>query len=81
MKRAVIPERFTAVDYDLIMSSAIDAGIGLFTNNVEVEFNHKLDRSRLSQALNLILDARPILGCRLVIKGRNIYWARLNKKE
>jgi NRPS condensation-like uncharacterized protein len=81
MERAIIPKRFPAVDGDLIMSSAIDAGIGLFTNNVVVEFNHKLDRSRLAQALNLILDAQPILGCRLVINGRNIYWARLNKRE
>jgi hypothetical protein len=32
MERAVIPKRFPAVDGDLIMSSAIDAGIGLFTN-------------------------------------------------
>jgi NRPS condensation-like uncharacterized protein len=53
----------------------------LFTNNIEVEFSHKLDRSRLSQALNLIFDAQPILGCRLVIKGRNIYWTHLDKKE
>ena len=81
MKRAIIPERFPAVDGDLILSSAIDARIGLFTNNIEVEFRHKLDRNRLAQALNIILDAQPILGCRLVIKGMNIYWARLNKKE
>lgn len=80
MERAVIPERFPAVDGDLIMSSAIDANIGLFTNNIEVEFSHKLDRSRLFQALNLIFDAQPILGCRLVIKGRvnrrkiKIFW-------
>lgn len=81
MKRAGIPERFPAVDGDLILSSAIDAGIGLFTINIEMVFRHTLDRNRLVQALYLIFDAQPILGCRMVIKDRDIFWARLNKKE
>ena len=69
MERAVIPERFPAVDGDLIMSSAIDVNIGLFTNNIEVEFSHKLDRSRLFQARNPIFDAQADPGLPIGDKG------------
>ena len=81
MKRAIIPERFSAVDGDMILSIAIDAGNALFTANLELAFDHQLDAERLSRAIDLTLDAQPILGCKFFIDGRQMYWERLNKEE
>jgi NRPS condensation-like uncharacterized protein len=81
MTSAIIPDRFTTVDGDMILSLAIDAGNALFTGNLEMSFDYQLDAERLSRALDLTLDAQPILGCKFFIDGRQMYWERLSKEE
>jgi NRPS condensation-like uncharacterized protein len=46
--------------------------------HIELEFNSHLDIDRLSKALDLMLDAEPILGCRLVKRWWRPYWERLD---
>jgi NRPS condensation-like uncharacterized protein len=77
----MIPNRFPATDGDLIVSIGIDAGNALFTTNLEMSFVHQLDAERLARALDLTLDAQPILGCRFFIDGRQMNWERLSKEE
>jgi len=41
---------------------------------LELEFAAPLDRGRLFRAFRLLLDAEPVLGCRLVPHWRRPYW-------
>ena len=72
-----IPDRFPAAAIDKIISSGQDIGIADFMLQMELSFNHALDAERLARALDLMLDAQPVLGCRLVTEKKNIYWERL----
>jgi len=48
---------------------------------MELEFPHKLDPDRLAKAIDLTLDAEPVLGCRWVPHWRKPWWERLDTGE
>ncbi|MEO7273526.1 MAG: hypothetical protein ABIX28_18215 [Vicinamibacterales bacterium] len=41
---------------------------------MELGFDHRLDEHRLAQALDLLLDEEPVLGCRMVIDTSPARW-------
>lgn len=43
----------------------------------EMEFDHRIDAARLEKALDLIIDAEPVLGCRFITDRLRVYWERL----
>jgi len=69
--RSAIADRF--VSY---LSSICDLMIQL-----ELEFHLRLDAERLAKAVDLALDAEPVLGCRFVRQWRRPYWERLDQHE
>jgi NRPS condensation-like uncharacterized protein len=74
-----IPKRIpSAISDQLVahLSFAIDLMIQL-----ELEFNNKLDVERLSKAIDIALDAEPVLGCRWVPHWRKPGWERLDRSE
>jgi len=48
---------------------------------LEMEFAQQLDTERLAKAVNLALDAEPVLGCRFVLRWWRPYWERLDDSE
>lgn len=48
---------------------------------LEMDFADPLDAERLARALNLALEAEPILGCRFVEHWRKPYWEPLQRDE
>lgn len=48
---------------------------------MELEFAHRLDDDRLSKALELTLDAEPIVGCRFVPRWWRPHWERLSNED
>lgn len=66
-----------------IPANAVDRALDLLglirdvAIQLELEFAERLDAGRLSRALDLILDAEPVLGCRLVRHWRRPYWERV----
>ncbi len=74
---ATIPDHFPATAIDKIISGGQDVGIADFMLQMELCFEHRLDAQRLGQALLLLLDAQPVLGCRLVTEKTRAYWERL----
>lgn len=74
---AHIPYQFPAAAIDKIISGGQDVGIADFMLQMELCFEHRLDEQRLEAALLLVLDAQPVLGCRLVTEKSRAYWQRL----
>ncbi len=74
---AHIPDHFPAAAIDKIISGGQDVGIADFMLQMELCFEHRLDAQRLAAALLLLLDAQPVLGCRLVTEKSKVYWERL----
>lgn len=74
-----IPKRMPSAIMDrveAILRSIVDMMIQL-----ELEFPQKLDIDRLSRAVDLVLDAEPVLGCRWVPHWLRPRWERLNRSE
>ncbi|MEI6127831.1 MAG: hypothetical protein WCQ99_14895 [Pseudomonadota bacterium] len=71
------PSRFPAAAIDKIISGGQDVGIADFMLHMELCFEHRLDAQRLERSLLLLLDAQPVLGCRLVTKQIRAYWEQL----
>jgi NRPS condensation-like uncharacterized protein len=71
------PDHFPAAAIDKIISSGQDIGIADFMLQMELVFEHGLDAERLALSLDLMLDAQPVLGCRLVTEKKKVYWERL----
>ena len=71
-----IPRYFRAQYTDRFMNSV--RGTGEVMIQMELEFDSRLDIDRLIKALDLTLDAEPILGCRLVKRWWRPYWERLD---
>ena len=71
------PYHFPAAAIDKIISGGQDVGIADFMLQMELCFEHRLDAQRLAHALLLLLDAQPVLGCRLVTEKSRVYWERL----
>jgi NRPS condensation-like uncharacterized protein len=56
-------------------------GAGRFVVQMEMDVPASLDAKRLEKALGLMLDAEPVLGCRLVPDSKIPYWQRLSGAE
>lgn len=46
-----------------------------------IDFEKRIDSSRMYKALRIILDAEPVLGCRFVPRWIKPYWTRLTNDE
>jgi NRPS condensation-like uncharacterized protein len=74
-----IPKRIpSAISDQLVehLSFALDLMIQL-----ELDFNARLDVERLSKAIDIALDAEPVLGCRWVPHWRKPWWERLDRSH
>lgn len=66
-----------------IPATVVDVGIafcrdlGPLMIQLEMKFAHHLDVDRLARALDLLFEAEPILGCRLVVSTFRAYWEPL----
>ncbi len=70
-----IPDRFPAT-----LSDCLTDFLSPFTEltlRLEMEFSDRLDAARLEKAVELTLDAEPVLGCRFVDNSRKPYFERL----
>lgn len=76
-----IPDRIPSVYFDLLVLSMEAAGVGRFVIQLEMVFPASLDAERLKTALDLMLDAEPVLGYRMVIDPKLPYWERLSSVE
>ncbi|MFA5056217.1 MAG: hypothetical protein WC562_08660 [Dehalococcoidia bacterium] len=71
-----IPKHFRAQFTDRFINFVRSTGEMMI--QMELEFNSCLDIARLKKALDLTLDAEPILGCRLVKRWWRPHWERLD---
>ena len=68
-----------------IATQSLDRGMAALEHfcdpmiQLEMEFDGQLDAERLARAIDLSLDAEPVLGCRFVVHPRKPYWERLPK--
>ena len=76
-----IPDRIPSVYFDLLILSMEASGVGRFVIQLEMVFPASLDAERLMTALDLMLDAEPVLGCRMVPDPKLPYWQRLSGVE
>ncbi len=74
-----IPKHFRSQPRDRFVSCIRPGGEVMI--QMELEFEHHLDIDRLTKALELTLDAEPILGCRLVSGFWAPRWERVDKDE
>ncbi len=70
-----IPDRFKARTID--KTAICMRTLAEMVLHFEMEFDHSIDAARLEKALDLILDAEPVLGCRFVTDRLRVYWERL----
>ncbi len=75
-----IPERFPTWMWDRFISME-GFCMNHLTIQLELTFDFKLDAPRLARAVELTLDAEPILGCRFVIHKKHPYWQRLDTAD
>jgi NRPS condensation-like uncharacterized protein len=77
--RLGIPGSFLAVLSDRVLVAMIDA----FVHQVQmvVDLDGRIDLDRLGRAHRLLLDAEPILGCRLERRWARPTWRRLPARE
>lgn len=61
-----IPDRIPSVYLDRLLLGMEASGVGRFVIQMEMVFPASLDVKRLTTALDLMLDAEPVLGCRMV---------------
>lgn len=76
-----IPSRLHAALADYVLQSWNELGMGQFIIQMEMDFEGRLDLERLSRAHTLLLDAEPVLGCRLIVHPQLPYWERLSDAE
>ncbi len=72
-----IPEQIPAALADYVLQSWVDIGVGEMIIQIEMKFPGRLDAARLAAAHALLLDAEPVLGCRMVTAAKPPYWQRL----
>lgn len=73
-----IPDRIPTVFFDRLVLGMELTGAGRFVVQMEMDFPASLDAQRLEKALDLMLDAEPVLGCRLIPDAKLPYWQRLS---
>lgn len=71
-----LPARFPLTATDRLVSAFFSLGADIMLQ-VELRFAHRLDPERLRRSLQLVLDAEPVLGCRVVFDPHRPYWERL----
>jgi NRPS condensation-like uncharacterized protein len=71
-----IPRHFRAQFTDRFINFVRETGEMMI--QMELEFKSHLDVDRLTKALDIILDAEPLLGCRFVKRWWRPYWERLD---
>lgn len=76
-----IPDRLPTVTSDLTLLSWQELDFGEMMIQMELEFGGRLDSERLARALDLVLDAQPVVGCRIEPHPRRPEWVRLPKDE
>jgi len=74
-----IPKHFPSQNTDRYINYL--RGVGEMMIQMEMEFEHHLDTSRLEKALDLALDAEPVLGCRFVPRWWRPHWERLDRED
>ena len=77
----MIPEHLPTVVNDRAQLSWQELGVGEMMISMEMEFDAALDEKRLARAFDLLLDAQPVLGCRIQPHPKKPYWVRLPKDE
>ena len=76
-----LPQKLPAVLFDGILLGYHQSGLGIFIIQIELDFDCRLDVHRLRRAFEIVLDAEPILGCRIVPDPRRPFWVRLSPGE
>ena len=76
---STIPRRFPAQFFDGVAAFA-DRWVDMMFN-LELVFDDRLDDQRVARAVDLSLDAEPILGCRFVPHWWKPYWERVDRTE
>ena len=74
---AAIPEAFPTMPADRFVSAYFSPKCDVMLQ-IEMFFPDRLDRDILCRALDLALDAEPVLGCRFSIEGGSVVWRRLD---
>ncbi|MCB1155323.1 hypothetical protein KDL45_16815, partial [bacterium] len=64
---------------DATMRAMLTVGSAMI--QMEMIFDHRLDERRLARAADLLLDAEPVVGCRMVERGWRMRWMRLPEAE
>lgn len=70
--------------FPLAVLDKVEIGFGCIGDMVihmEMVFGHPLDPNRLRTAMTRLLDAEPVLGCRLAIGAFGASWVRLPQEE
>lgn len=80
-KVMTIPDCIPSVFFDRLILGMEKTGAGKFVVQMEMDFPELLDTKRLRKALDLMLDAEPVLGCRLIPDPKSPYWQRLSVPE
>jgi NRPS condensation-like uncharacterized protein len=76
-----IPERLPTETSDNALLSWQELGFGEMMIQIELEFEATPDAGRLARALDLALDAQPVLGCRIEPNPQRAVWIRLPKND
>ncbi|MEA1959545.1 MAG: hypothetical protein U9N44_07830 [Chloroflexota bacterium] len=74
-----IPKRLRAQEKDRYMNYLRRGGLMMV--QLEMEFDRRLDTERLAKAVDLVMDAEPVLGCRLVRGWWRPHWERLDNDK
>jgi len=80
MNNNLVSQSFPATFTDKLVSAAFESVADVMIQ-VEMRFSNRLDPGRLRKALQLVLDAEPILGCRFNPQPRQPRWERLPKNR
>ncbi|MDP8256323.1 MAG: hypothetical protein P9M14_11290 [Candidatus Alcyoniella australis] len=65
------------------LDQAVLAMDSLFVGQIHavLDLEGRIDRDRLAQAMRLLCDAEPVLGCRFVEHWAVPYWQRLSDEQ
>ena len=72
---------FPAQPPDLALEASVQAGIGVPIVEIEMEFDGHLDERILARSLALLLEAEPILACRLNLDADPVWWHLVPPEE
>lgn len=76
-----IPHQLPTVTADRGIQAWQELNLGEMLIQMQIEFHGRMDAERLERALQLALDAEPVLGCRFTPDPRRPHWQRLGPDE